>query len=166
MQPSQKGKTDTDAVVERLAEMPVFVGRIAADMAGDLQRWKPADDDWSLVEQVCHLRDLEVEGYGVRISRLVNEERPELADFDGARVALERNYVADSLDAALGAFSAARAANLDRIAALTSDELGRTGLLEGVGEITIERLLSNMCEHDDEHRRQITTLHEQFSQTR
>ncbi len=75
-------------------------------------RTPPADGGFCLIEQAWHLADLEREGYGERIRRLLAEEDPELPDFDGARVAVSRNYRAKSLAAGIAAFRAARTANL------------------------------------------------------
>src|SRR5262245_35174904 len=64
------------------------------------------------LEHVWHLADLEREGFAVRISRLQAEAEPVLADFDGARIAAERNYRSLPFDQGLQAFVAARAANI------------------------------------------------------
>ena len=44
-----------------------------------------------------HLCDLEREGFGVRIRRLRDETTPHPPDFDGTRVAQQRDYRALSL---------------------------------------------------------------------
>jgi len=49
-------------------------------------------DEFSVLENICHLRDLELQGYTPRIRRILAEADPDLADFDGARVAAESSY--------------------------------------------------------------------------
>src|SRR5262245_11660237 len=60
------------------------------------------------VEQVWHLADLEHEGFGSRIERLRTELNPHLPDFDGTKIARERNYRSLSIEAGLRAFEISR----------------------------------------------------------
>ena len=40
-----------------------------------------------MLEHVCHLRDIEVEGYAPRLKRILSEDGPFLPDIDGRRLA-------------------------------------------------------------------------------
>src|SRR5262245_2788128 len=82
---------------------------------------------FSPVEQVWHLADLEREGFGARIERLRTESKPHLPDFDGTKVAEERNYRALALEAGLSAFEAARDANLAALRSIGAEEWNRGG---------------------------------------
>ena len=81
-------------------------------------------DGFSPVEQCWHLADLEREGYGVRIRRLLTEDEPALPDFDGERVARERDYKSLSLTEGLAAFRRARAENLAALRGLSDARVG------------------------------------------
>jgi hypothetical protein len=70
-----------------LAETPRLVEEAAAGLTPADLRWKPTEKKFSVLENVCHLRDIESEGYRVRIRRLLEEEHPFLADLDGCCVA-------------------------------------------------------------------------------
>jgi hypothetical protein len=166
MQPKPCPELSTPEAVERLGRMPGFLRDVAGRLQDDQQRWKPCGDDFSLLEHVCHLRDLEQEGYKVRIERILREDRPSLPDFDGAQVARERNYLHESLPRALESFGAARAHNLEFVSNLTAAQLGRIGLLDPAGEVTIEGLLAMMYAHDEEHREQIAELQKGLSSVR
>jgi hypothetical protein len=107
------------------------------------------------VAQCWHLADLEREGYGVRIRRLRAETAPALPDFDGARLARERNYASRSLAAGLAAFRAARRENLAALRALGGEEWTRGGTQEGVGPIMLCDVPAMMAEHDAGHRDEI-----------
>src|SRR5688500_19594160 len=50
-----------------------------------------------------YLRDIETEGYTVRIGQLLEEEDPLLRDLDGDRLAIERRYIEQDVDGALRA---------------------------------------------------------------
>jgi hypothetical protein len=143
--------------------MPGFLRDVAQRLPDDQQRWKPGPEEFSLLEHVCHLRDLELEGYGVRVERILREDRPWLPDFDGAKVARERDYLAESLPRALESFGAVRARNLEVVSSLTAEQLGRIGLLAPGGEVTIRGLLARMCAHDEEHREQVAELLKRLS---
>ncbi len=166
MQTKPCPELSTPEAVKRLGQMPGFLHDVAGRVPGDRQRWKPGPEEFSLLEHVCHLRDLEREGYRVRIERILGEDRPLLPDFDGAKVARERDYLGESLPEALGGFGAARAHNLEVVSNLTAAQLGRSGLLDPGGEVTIEGLLARMCAHDEEHREQVAELLKSLSSMR
>ena len=141
-----------------LSAMPAFLRRAARALGPEHARVRPAGGGFALVEHLRHLADLEREGYGVRIARLLAEERPFLPDFDGARIARERGYLAADAEAALAEFEAARATNLARLAAASPDELSRQGEQDGVGKIALSDLPRAMAAHDREHRAEIERL--------
>lgn len=147
-----------ESTLRRLEAMPDHLAAVAATMTADEIRWQPRVGEFSLLEHACHMRDLEREGYVVRISRMLDENRPELADFDGTRIAQERDYLAEEWDEALGAFRATRTRNVETVSALSTDALARTGVLEGVGELAIHQVVVAMAEHDAAHRAEIETL--------
>src|SRR5690348_15677842 len=118
------------AIIGRLAAMPDFLEASFSTLsAADAVRPGP-DGTLSPVEQCWRLADLEREGFGTRIYRLLHEPNPMLPDFDGARAVRERNYRQRRLNEALDVFREARAANLT---ALREAEAG-DWLLAGVQE--------------------------------
>ncbi len=145
-------------VIEFLEETPVVFRKLAQDLSDADLRRKPAGDQFSFVENACHLRDIEVEGYGARIRKLLSEDRPQLPDLDGARLARERDYNSQDFGAALAAFAQARAENVRAVTELSTEQLGRAGTLEGVGQITLGKLLDLMRKHDEAHRQELVEL--------
>ena len=157
---------DLQSVIEFLEQTPAFLRRQAQGYAdGDL-RWKPSAGQFSFVENACHLRDIEVEGYGARIRKLLAENHPELPDVDGSRLARERDYNTQDFAAALADFEHARAENLLAVRGLSSEQLSRAGTLEGVGQITLGKLLHLMREHDEAHRQELIELSERMAAER
>jgi hypothetical protein len=145
-----------------LASTPARVSRLVDSLSESDARWKPSPQEFSALEQVCHLSDLEREGYGVRIEKLIQEQQPFLPDFDGGKIAAERDYNTRSLDDALAAFTLAREENMRAIASLSLADFERGGTLETVGHITLETLLSMMREHDEGHLRELGELRERL----
>ena len=139
------------SVIDRLAAMPQTVRDILRGRsAEDLVR-RPPDAEFSMHENVLHLRDIELEGYEPRVVRILAEENPFLPDLDGAKLAAERDYHAQPLVPALEAFAASRARSVARLRALGDAELERTAELEGVGRVTLRELLQRWLEHDAGH---------------
>jgi hypothetical protein len=144
-----------DQVIEELEAFPSFVRDAARGVDEEAARLPGPGGTLSLVEQAWHLADLEREGYGERIRRLLNEDHPLLPDFDGDRIARERNYRARSLAEGVAAFTAARAENLRFLRSLPPEAWAREGIQEGVGEIRLEDVPRMMQRHDLSHRREI-----------
>src|SRR5215213_3163427 len=75
-----------------LSETPENIRLMTESLSAEKQRVKPGDNDFSILEHVCHLRDIEEKGYGARIEKILNEDAPFLPDIDGGRLAREREY--------------------------------------------------------------------------
>ena len=142
----------------RLQQFPSILRRMVAGLGEDAWRSKRSEAEFSLAENICHLRDIEREGYSVRLRRLLDEERPFLPDIDGARLAKQRDYNSQPMPSALEDFAAERMRNVGVILGLQAEQLGRSGVLQTVGDITVERLLAIMEEHDREHLQLIEQL--------
>ncbi len=141
-----------------LAGMPSALGAAADRLGADWALVRDARGGFALVEQVWHLADLEREGFGARIDRLLREREPLLPDFDGARVARERQYRRQPLAGGLAAFREARRANLERLRAAAEADWERAGEQEGVGRVRLRDLPRLMAEHDASHRDEIASL--------
>lgn len=151
-------RMDLQRVLDSLEATPALLKAMTENLNDEQLRSKPGNDVFSLVENICHLRDLEREAYAERIRRILAEDNPLLADFDGGQIAAERNYNAENLSDALDAFSLARRENVDRIKGCDPEALKREGILEGVGAIRLEQLLRMMNDHDSDHLTQMSEL--------
>jgi hypothetical protein len=141
---------DVARLIKSLAETPSKLAQLLQPLSPQQVRVKESDQ-FSALENICHLRDIEVEGYGERIKRILEEAEPSLPDIDGARLAIERDYNNDDLDSAFAAFSNARRKNVELVRSLEMDQLARKGNLEGAGLISLRALLEMMEEHDQGH---------------
>jgi hypothetical protein len=146
-----------DATLLALEAMPAFLEQAALTLEGRPTRG-PAGGGFSIVEHAWHLADLEREGFGVRLRRLLTEEDPALPDFDGARLARERSYAARPLGGGVGAFATARAANLAVLRSVPDEAWAWAGRQAGVGLVTLGDISRLMREHDDAHRAEIGAL--------
>jgi transcriptional regulator with XRE-family HTH domain len=141
-----------------LGAMPAKLKEFVAAVPQAVWRSKPAAGGFSLVEHVCHLRDIDGDGYRLRLERMLTEEHPSLPDLDGDALARERAYQGADLATALASFTATRLAIVARLAKLLPEERRRTGLMAGKTEITVEGLVEIVAAHDSEHLDQLNDL--------
>ncbi len=133
----------------QLADTPRRLRELASQFDESRIRTRAADGTFSVLEHACHLRDIEELAFAVRIRRIEAEERPELADVDGDKLAEEGDYHGtQQLGPALDRFAELRAAN---VAQLEAADLTREGILEGAGLITLAELARRMHGHDRGH---------------
>lgn len=158
MLPPEDNASPMDDPLAELARMPGDLEGRAADFPGERARLRPSDGSFSFVEHVWHLADLESEGFAQRIRRLLAEVEPELPDFDGARIARERDYRSRTVEEGLARFRTARAANLATLRSCSAADSARAGTQEGVGPVTLGELPGRMLEHDRSHRGEIEEL--------
>jgi hypothetical protein len=143
-------------LIDKLEQTPERVRALIAGRSEEELSFKPSPDAFSLRENLLHLRDIDAEGYEVRIAGLLNERGPrEFPDIDGAALARERNYNAQPAAPALEDFAASRARSIARLR--ESPDLERYGQV-GTRAISIESLLQDWARHDSEHLAEMTHL--------
>jgi hypothetical protein len=118
------------------------------------QAARGGDENWSVVEVVCHLRDAEERGIE-RMRAMRDQADPPLPAFDQEQWARERNYAAADLRAALDTFLRLRATHIAELAALAPEEWERTGRHQEQGQITISAHTLHLISHDYMHAAQI-----------
>jgi hypothetical protein len=114
-----------------LADFPDLLEANFAAVPIGLVHWRP--DSWegipserlTAIEQICHVRDIEIDGYHVRFRRTLIEDRPVLPDLDGESLAEERKYSQAVAADVLAGFKTARAATIRTISELTEQQLDR-----------------------------------------
>ena len=136
-----------------VSELEAFPRRIAVAAAGlgefELRR-QPAAGEFSILENVAHLRDLEIEGTSVRIRRVLSESNPTLSNFDGAAVAAASTYNDEDFADALTAFTLARRRNVLRLRSLVEAGFARPATF-GSRILTLAAILEMLRAHDAEH---------------
>jgi len=149
---------DLQDLIGVLVQTPKTVATLVKDLSADDLRVKKSPKEFSAIENICHLRDIEIEGYTPRISRILKEYKPRLPDIDGGRLAVEREYQTKDLSEALQSFANARNLNTEILKGLVAEQWDREGSMEGVGSITIRGLLIMMRDHDADHIRELSSL--------
>lgn len=147
-----------ETLLVTLESTPALLQRASFGLSSEQASRRPAGGGFSLLENVWHLADLEREGFGARIQRLLSEEEPSLSNFDGDRIARERRYQDRDLAEGLAAFAAARADNLEKLRSASRADWNRRGVQEGVSRISLSDIPRQMAEHDRSHTRDVVLL--------
>lgn len=145
-------------VVKSLEKTPETIKQLVSGFPNWSLTLKPSSTGFSILEHICHLRDIEQEGYAVRIERLLTEVDPFLPDIDGNKLAAERAYNQQDFHVALSQFTLTRDNNVQLLQGVTVNQLSRGGILDKVGSITLERLPLMMRTHDQEHLNELNEL--------
>jgi hypothetical protein len=140
-----------------LAAFPLQLEQHYAAIPKLYTHWKPASwegvpsEPFSAIEQICHVRDIEIDGYHQRFQRTLAEHNPLLPSIDSDILASERNYAAADTAEVFTSFRAARAKTVALIASLAPQQFDRTAEFEGYGALTLRSLVHYLCSHDQQH---------------
>lgn len=147
-------------ILSKLQEMPKAVAALFRGASEDLVRRKPAPDKWSMLEILCHLRDVEqlfVERYG----KVANHDRPQLRMINQDELAAKLRYNEDDPALVLREFQAFRAETVALLSALAQQSWERVGLHPKRGDYSIAANAVMHVAHDANHLGRLRTLREQ-----
>lgn len=145
------------ATLESLAQFPAALGRFYAAFPAPYVMWRPESWDgipsetFTALEQLCHVRDIEIDGYQVRLRRSLSEENPFLPSLDGYALAEERRYAEADAERVLDDIARARRETVRLIEGLDPMALRRKSTFEGYGPVTVAGLVHYLCSHDQQH---------------
>jgi hypothetical protein len=128
-----------------------------AAFPAEFKHWAPPSwegvpsEPLTAIEQVCHVRDIEIDGYHVRLRRTLTQTHPFLASIDTDALAKERAYGKSDAAAALAAFRDARAQTMALLDGLAPEQLQRMAVFEGYGPVSLRSLVHYLCSHDQQH---------------
>jgi hypothetical protein len=140
-----------------LATFPQQLEAHYAAIPAEFRNWAPISwegipsEPFTPIEQICHVRDIELDGYHVRFQRILNELNPTLASIDSETLAKERSYATSSDAEVFTAFRTARARTVELISDLSPEQLARTAVFEGYGALSLRSLVHYLCSHDQQH---------------
>lgn len=153
------------ATLQALKAFPAQLEAHYAAIPADYVHWAPPSWDgvpseaFTALEQLCHVRDIEVEGYHVRLRRTLAEENPALVSLDSEALATERRYGNADAVAVLQDFTRARAVTVQIVATMDEAQLRRPARFEGYGALTLRSLVHYLCSHDQQHLAGLQWLH-------
>ncbi len=148
---------DREEITAYLRTVPDVIEGAIAGLSDEELRRQPSPGEWSAIEVCCHLRDSAQEE-GVRIRRLVEEERPVLEPYDEKEWARERDYHGADLQplrTALRAFWGGLAYQLEGLA---DEQWQRGGSHPEIGGVTVRSYAELAVEHAQTHLEQLRAI--------
>ncbi len=145
------------ATLDSLAAFPDRLEAHYGAIRDGFELWTPPSwegcpsEHYSALEQLCHVRDIETDGYHVRFVRVLKEEHPYLGGIDGDRLRMERAYADAFAPDVLEAFRVAREETLVLLGTVTQAQWDRTAQFEDYGPSTLRSLVHYLCSHDQQH---------------
>ncbi len=160
-----------ERTIESLAQFPQQLAHLFACFPRE--QWNRRPHSWdgipseklTALEQVCHVLDVELEGYRIRFERTRTESMPDLPDLPGEQMATERNYAGSDPAIVLPRFASARAETVEALRRLTPHEFERGAIFEGK-PTTLAGLVHFLSSHDYQHLSGLQWLMAKFESAR
>ncbi|HMB64056.1 MAG TPA: DinB family protein [Eudoraea sp.] len=153
----ERGNSVLDTTFFSLSTAPLEIARTLHLFSSKELTWEPKTWDgipgehFTAIEQICHLRDVEIDGYQERIRAIIAKDNPFLPSIKGYGLSIQKNYKNAALNDVIEEFKMARAQTLKIIDSIEKDQWSKTGELEGYCKITLSGLINFLCSHDYEH---------------
>lgn len=144
---------DREADLERYATGAIDVDDAVARISDEELDRRPSPDEWSPREVIHHLADSESMAY-IRLRRLLAEDNPVIDGYDEPEWARRLHYNRP-IEPSLAVLRAVRAASLQLLGTLTSEEWARTGTHSESGAYSVDQWLAIYAKHSHEHADQI-----------
>lgn len=139
-----------EVIVDTLASVLVTLERLIADRSADELRQAAHDGGWGAVELLAHMQDWE-EITHERVWRILEEDRPELQEYDDSLWAIEHDYGNQDAHQVFGHIAELRQDLIERLRGLDDSEWQREAFLSTDGDVTLMWLMSNLNRQDENH---------------
>lgn len=139
-----------DDLVRRLADIPGAVAAAAEGLTPEQLSAVPADDEWSAVAILAHLRCAD-DILTPRLVQMLVREEPTMPLFDDRRWGEVMGYDAADFHELLATFTFRRAEIVRVLRRLSATDGRRRGALDAGRTITIQETLRHLVEHEEEH---------------
>lgn len=147
--------------ITQLRATPILLDARLDGFRTPLWTRRPEGTGFSLVEHLCHLRDLDVVA-GERIRLVLTLRLPPLSSVDGTALAIQRVYQSQDAKAALSTFRVFRGDLCNELQLLSKKQRLRCGVRDGVRRMSVEDLVTEMHDHDQTHLLELDELTAEF----
>jgi hypothetical protein len=145
-------------LLARLSTFAANCESVLTSQDGNIWSKRPSNEQWSLTEICCHLRDVEREVYHSRFQNVIAEENAFIPGASPDEWAEERGYAQQDGPAALRAFLTARGETIEMLQDVPAELWSRQGQHAFFGPTSLHELLYLAVRHDDLHWEQIRAL--------
>jgi hypothetical protein len=148
---------DRDETLNKLRRAPSRMERLVEDHPDDLLCQAGDGGGWGAVEIMAFLRDWDVV-VDDRLTLMLEESNPEFEDEDPDLWSIERDYHAEKPGDVQDDFRNGREALINRLERLGDQEWNRTAHRSNGDSITVEDLISELAENDQEYLNRLRDL--------
>lgn len=140
-----------------LAHFPSQLEELFGAFPLEARGWSPPSwagipsEHFTALEQICHIRDIEIDGYQKRFELTRAGSTPLLPSINSETLAIERDYAHANPDDALAAFRQARSDTVTLLHELDDDDFKLKAEFEGYGQVTLKGLIHYLASHDQQH---------------
>ena len=151
-----------EAIINQLRQNRTTFESMFAGVPIHQQMWKPDENNWSLLEVLCHLHDEEIEDFRARIRSVLSDPKQPLKPIDPGGWVTERAYVDQDYHTKLTAFLRERRESLQWLDSLKNPKWANDFQHSKLGAMSAGLFLANWLAHDYLHIRQINRLKYQY----
>ncbi len=149
---------------ETLAATPQTLKASLKGLSKKVLLFTPAPGKWSILEILCHMRDMEREAYIERYTRILSEDEPKLPDINGEALAILRAYRSQRAPEVVREWVSLRRQTLQLLRKTGKAQWARAGVHETAGRLTMEDIIRRHAVGNDEaHLSQIEAIKRRFA---
>ena len=147
-----------DYLTARLRSQAETIQSLVQGVTNGQAGWKPAPDQWSILEVINHLADEEIEDFRAHLDLILHHTAQPWPSIDPQAWVVECGYNRRAIGESLARFLAARRESLDWLRRLTSPDWD--AMVEApFGRISAGDMADSWSAHDLLHARQLVELH-------
>ncbi len=145
-------------IAEQLKSNAQVFKFLFVDLSKEQLLWKEAENKWSLLEILCHLRDEEKEDWQTRTKHALNNSEGDPPPINPEAWVKERNYQGESFEDVLEEFLKRRNQSVQWLQSLKNPNWSNYYEHPKLGTQTAQMFLENWLAHDYMHIRQINRI--------
>lgn len=140
-----------DSVLAILSSTPAVLNSMLLNLNSDAWLRKSNENDWNLIELICHLRDTEREIHSMQLKLFNGHEEPFIPRPDTGVWASQRDYLHEDGRQALQEFNTARKETIDFLQKISDEAWNRKARHAIFGPTNFLEVVGFMADHDRLH---------------
>jgi len=150
------------SIIDKLADHQSVFKALLRNKNRSEYLWKPVENNWSLLEIVCHLYDEEREDFRQRVQQTIENPGAPPPPIDPEHWVHQRKYIEQDYKEKLNLFLVERSKSVDWLNGLQNPQWDNHYRHPELGALSAKHFLTNWLAHDILHFRQIITLQYQY----
>jgi uncharacterized damage-inducible protein DinB len=159
---------DTPTFKEHLDALAAFPAALRQQLDGlsdEALRFRPAEGEWSIVEIIGHLIDVDTL-QGGRVGQIIARDNPPLQVLDMDEAVRRGDYQSKQASALVNTFAERRAALVEEWRYLREPGLARAGEHPTRGPLSVAEIIATLARHGPSHRDQVAATLAAYERSR